>query len=477
MRTMRIAAAVRLVFVLAVVLVETQAAAPLTITRRYTPADRLTGRYQYVPFEVPAGTATLRVSYQYDRANGDNVVDLGVFEPGSLDLGTTAFRGYSGGARPGFTIGEHDASPGYRPGPLPAGQWHVLLGLYKVRDAGVEVTLTIETEPAGSASPPAHVPTAAIAPDAGTSPGWFMGALHTHTLHSDGTVSPAEIMRMTRDAGFDFVAITDHNNTTHTYELGRDNSRAPRPLWIVGEEVTTPGGHASVWGLKQDDWVDFRVGPGDRRIADLVATTQRLGGVFSVNHPASTCVACGWEHAFVDGIAALEISNGRHGEVANALAIWDKLLRTGRRITGVGSSDWHSAPNPIDVANVRVYATSLSQEAILSAIRAGRVIAVNGAQYATPQIIVRAGGKTAGIGESLAVDEGTPAAIDVNAPGLAYGRLLIVADGGPPVVVSLDERGRAQLTRPAQFGYVRFELRRQDDSPVAYTNPVYIVRP
>jgi hypothetical protein len=284
-------------------------------------------------------------------------------------------------------------------------------------------------------------------------------------------------MRRAREADFDFVAITDHNNTTHTYELGRDAARPVRPLWIVGEEVTTPGGHASVWGLKHGDWVDFRVGPGDPRIADLIATTRRLGGVFSVNHPASTCLACGWEHGFVNGIEAMEISNGRHGEVANALAIWDTLLRSGRRITGVGSSDWHGAPNPIDVANVRVYASSPTQDAILGAIRAGRVIAVNGAQYATPNVVVRAGAKSAGIGDSLPVTEGTVATIDVHAPGLGYGRLLIVTNGGAPVDVPLDDRGRARIERPVQFGYLRFEFRRQDQSPVAYTNPVYIVRP
>ena len=76
------------------------ARAPHTIVKHFTPADRVSGRYQYVPFDVPAGTTTLRVAYDYNRSNGENVVDLGVFEPGSLDLGTPAFRGYSGGAKP-----------------------------------------------------------------------------------------------------------------------------------------------------------------------------------------------------------------------------------------------------------------------------------------------------------------------------------------------------------------------------------------
>ena len=151
-------------------------------------------------------------------------------------------------------------------------------------------------------------------------------------------------------------------------------------------------------------------------------------GLFSINHPASTCIACGWAHAVVDGIEAIEISNGRHGEVATAVARWDQLLRRGRRITGVASSDWHSAPDPIDVANVRVYASSLTQNDILAAIRAGRVIVMNSGKHATP-------------------------------------------------LIPLDDRGFARVERAAQHGYMRFELMAADKSPAAYTNPTYIVRP
>ena len=64
----------------------------------YTAQDREVGRYQYAPFLVPEGATRLTVTYAYDKAGGANVVDLGLFEPGSLDFGTPAFRGWSGGA-------------------------------------------------------------------------------------------------------------------------------------------------------------------------------------------------------------------------------------------------------------------------------------------------------------------------------------------------------------------------------------------
>ena len=37
------------------------------------------------------------------------------------------------------------------------------------------------------------------------------GALHTHTTCSDGDLTPAELLAVYRDLGFDFVALTDHD--------------------------------------------------------------------------------------------------------------------------------------------------------------------------------------------------------------------------------------------------------------------------
>ena len=124
------------------------------LRRHFTPGDQQTTRYVYVPFEIPAGVTRLAIRYAYDRADGANVVDLGLFEPGPLALGTRAFRGWSGGARDAIVVGLAEASPGYWPGPLPAGTWHVALGLYKVGPAGVDVEVTIEhtTDPASATS-------------------------------------------------------------------------------------------------------------------------------------------------------------------------------------------------------------------------------------------------------------------------------------------------------------------------------------
>ena len=213
-----------------------------TVTRHYTRQDQQATRYVYVPLNVPAGTTSLTVSYKYDRAGGANTVDLGLYEPGPLTLGTKAFRGYSGGAQDTVTVAVDHASPGYWPGPLPAGEWHALLGLYQVGPSGVDVTVTATTSTAAPGGP-----TPKIQPRNGgpirSGPAWYAGAMHTHTTFSDGVLSPGELVDKARGEHLDFVIITDHNNTAHQL-VALDR---PDLLVMSGEEVTTPGGHFNVW--------------------------------------------------------------------------------------------------------------------------------------------------------------------------------------------------------------------------------------
>jgi hypothetical protein len=105
-------------------------------------------RYVYVPFDVPRGAARVAVSYSYEREGGANTIDIGVFDARSSgsDADPRGFRGWSGGRRSEFFITRREATPGYLPGALPAGTWHVILGLYKVAPAGVDVSFKINIE-------------------------------------------------------------------------------------------------------------------------------------------------------------------------------------------------------------------------------------------------------------------------------------------------------------------------------------------
>jgi hypothetical protein len=432
--------------------------------------ERDSGRYQYVPIEVPEATRRLTVEYRYDRAEGANAIDLGLFEPGPLDLVTARERGWSGSERSSVTVAPSFATPGYWPGPLPAGQWNVQLGLYKVAPGGVDVTVMVETlrDPATRCEAPSPPPPQAIS---GTGPRWYAGGLHLHTVHSDGTVTAAELAGRARAAGLDFVAITDHNNTAHQVETFDPGP----PLRIVGEEVTTPAGHANVWGLGPGDWIDFRALPGDGAIERIVQFVRDRGAVFSINHPTVSCAGCAWEHTVPDGVAGIEIWNRATGPQDDAIAIWDGLLRQGRRITGVGASDWHGPPAPIASACVRVYAQELSVPAILDGLRQGRVIVVRDPKAPHVMFLAHADGRGfAKVGDTLEVRRGDTLDFELVVDKLPGARVELRWNGEPAGSASLSAETGAGFSRPAAPGYARVHIFDADGSTVAVTNPIYV---
>jgi hypothetical protein len=463
----RIAAAVVALLTLA------QAPAPVIETRVLNGRFAAGGpRYQYLPFDVSPGTQSVTISYSYSGDDGSSVIDLGLFEPGPLTLGTPAFRGYSGGAQRTITVGRNNASPGYRIGPLPAGQWHVLLGMYRVSPAGVDVQVRIseaKEDPAAKAETAvgARAPTLPTE----TRPQWYSGALHLHTNHSDGTLTPAAVADLASAAGLDFIAITDHNNTTHSRE-----AMPASPLHIAGEEVTTPGGHADAWGLAEGAWIDFRVSPHEPGAADavnsLVAAAHQAGALFAISHPIDGCGGCSWEQVIPDGVDAIEIWQNEKAPRAAEVAFWDRQLLSGRRVTAVGVSDWHRPGSRLDVATVRVLADRLTQPGILEGIRQGHVVVMRDADTEPPRVQARCGSADAGVGDTLTCAASDQLTVHVAMKDQRDGRADFIWNAARMTSKPIG-RGTT-FTMPAANGYLRVHLYAADGSPLAVTNPIYV---
>ncbi len=446
--------------------------APRVIKSHFTAKQQQVDRYVNVPFDVPAGTTRVEVDLKYDRAGGENVIDLGLLEPGSLALGTHTFRGWTGGERSSIFVSAVDATPGYWPGPIQAGTWRVGLGLYKVRSAGVdvEVTVRLSAHPVIAVMPSLPLrPTVPIR----SGPGWYSGALHAHTHNSDGALSAQALATRARAEGLDFLAITDHNNTAHQ----REAIDVPGLLTIVGEEVTTPGGHMNAWGLGgMRDFIDFRVSPGDPAIFILVKGATANGALVGINHPYASCFACSWTHPVPDEVSVIEISGREPEEMPRAIAMWDMLLRQGRRVTAIGVSDWHRGEAPLGAASVRVWATELSTRAILDSIRKGRVVVMVDAATPPPVVVVRAGDREVAIGDELTLKPGDPftVVIGTDAP-LFAGALAELVWNGERVSTAPLVSGRATFDRFASHsGYLRVHLLAATGAPLAVTNPIWI---
>lgn len=133
------------------------------------------------------GRVHLRQAVRAGRHPG-NALDIGIFDHRGTELGGKGFRGWSGGARTEFFIRADDATPGYIPGPVREGTWHIVLGPYTVAPQGLdyEVTITLTYGEQAEAVEPAYPPERAK----GRGRAWYRGDCHLHSWYSDGRRTP-----------------------------------------------------------------------------------------------------------------------------------------------------------------------------------------------------------------------------------------------------------------------------------------------
>jgi hypothetical protein len=434
----------------------------------------------YLPVEVPRGAGELAVRYGYDRPATPpgvpgNALDIGVFDERGVDAG---FRGWSGGARDGFAISASGATPGYLPGPVNPGTWQLVLGPYTVAPQGLAwwAEVTLGKGPAG----PAFVPDPAPARAGGRGRGWYRGDLHTHTVHSDGARTPAELAAAARAAGLDFVASTEHN--TASASLGWGGHAGPDLLMIDGQEVTTRDGHWLALGLAPGTVADWRYRAADGALDRVLDELHGRGGLAVAAHPCHPLPGCTWRFGH-RGMDAVEVWNGPWTpDDEAALARWDRLLATGRYLPAVGGSDAHGHDDRVGHPRTVVLADGLDRRAILGGLAAGRCW-MAASDAVDLGLEAAAAGRTAGIGERLEVASGQEVTVRLEVRGAAGGLAELRTGAGPVLEARLAGFGTEVVgwtTTPAATAWVRAEVRRPPAAPgtpgamVALTNPVFI---
>jgi hypothetical protein len=222
----------------------------------------------------------------------------------------------------------------------------------------------------------------------GAGPGrFFRGNLHCHSDRSDGALSPAELARTYREAGYDFIAITDHFEerfgwpVTDTRALREDDFTT-----LVGAELSSAD-----WSDPSVYWVaavglppDF----GPPRAGDHVEAIARAaaGGAFVyLLHPGLNGlrpeVAAGLPG--MDAVRAVEVYTHQswiyRPDTAIAAPFLDALLDDGRRLGAVAADDAHFRDGPDAFgAWVEVFAAELAPEALLAALKGGAYYATQG---------------------------------------------------------------------------------------------------
>ncbi|MCW5721107.1 MAG: PHP domain-containing protein [Devosia sp.] len=337
-----------------------------TITAAITRADQSNNPYFYIPFEVPPGITRIDVTLAYAKAE-DCIIDLGAFDPRDTGYPTAhGFRGWSGGARDSFFVATDDATPGYVHGDIQPGTWNVILGLYKIPEAGAEATVTITLD----AAPRKLEPQPARSFPLRERSGWYKGDLHCHTFHSDARGAPELLHAAAQQAGLDFLAIADHNTITQRRYFHPQSS--PDLVFVRAMEITTAIGHANVFGV--DDWIDFRM----TRASDahvLERLVHDKGGLLSINHDKPTIP---WDYDFPAADCQEVWQSTWLAWNWVALERYQQRLVSGLKLSAIGGSDYHQPDRllpegPLVLARPTtvLYLDALSEDAILAAMKAG----------------------------------------------------------------------------------------------------------
>ncbi|MGA5818002.1 CehA/McbA family metallohydrolase [Kitasatospora sp. NPDC094028] len=441
------------------------------------PADRtftLTGHlptgspdFVHLPVEVPDGVREIAVSYGYDKppvpaGTPGNSCDIGIFDERGTDLGGDGFRGWSGGFRTEFSVAADTATPGYLPGPINPGTWHIVLGPYQVAPQGLDyhVQVTLRFGEPGPEFTPHYPPERAR----GRGRAWYRGDCHLHTVHSDGRRLPEEVAAGAREAGLDFIVSTDHNTSSSHAVWGP--LAGPDLLILTGEEVTTRNGHWLALGLPAGEFVDWRYRSRDEEYPRLVREVHRSGALVVPAHPYCPYVACQWKFGY-EQADAVEVWNGPWTyDDESAVDTWDSrlavALRHGRGWTpAMGNSDAHSAPQVIGSPHNVVLAEDLTRDAILDGLRAGRSWLAESAAVRL-DLTVTGHGRQAGIGEELTVPADAPLDVRLTVSGVPGGTVRLLTDEGQMHQEPLAADGSGTVvwrTTASLAAYVRAEVR------------------
>jgi hypothetical protein len=400
-------------------------------------------------FDVPSGISRLEIELAFTGAGERTVVDLGLRDP-------QRFRGWSGGGQQTIAIGETRASFGYLPGRILPGTWAVEFGVPNIRVGRHEsYTVTIrmqsEDEVAG--------------PIVRAGAGWYAGDLHSHSGHSDGRTITASGARIrvpahrvfdaAAAAKLDFIALTDHNTTSHWLDVDRLQEYYGNLLLLHGREVTTYHGHSNAIG---NEFV-------------------------TINHPTrldnEDCMGCRWDRvdrATLSTVQGVEVVNG---DSVDGWKFWTELLNRGFHLTATAGSDEHTPEETQDrrigTPTTVVFATELSERAVVEGLRSGRVyIRTQGVDGPELEFFAESAGRRYEMGSE--VPDGRALTLRAHLARASGQRVTWIKNGADIAEMPVPANGAVMLEVDRQPGDWFTIVVNDDTRPTAFANAIYTRR-
>jgi hypothetical protein len=217
---------------------------------------------------------------------------------------------------------------------------------------------------------------------------FFRGNLHCHSNRSDGLREPEAVVGAYRNAGYDFICLSDHFEAEYGWQITDTHPlRDETFTTIVGAELSS-----APWGQRDAYWVtavglplDFAASPANDH-PEAIRRAATRGAFVIMLHPGlnNLPLAAADGLPALDAVQAVEIYNhnmarAAHPDGANGAYMLDGLLEKGYRLLVNAGDDAHFG-HPSDRFGgwVEVHSGRLDPEALLESLKAGRYYSTQG---------------------------------------------------------------------------------------------------
>jgi histidinol phosphatase-like PHP family hydrolase len=214
---------------------------------------------------------------------------------------------------------------------------------------------------------------------------FWRGNLHTHSTRSDGALPPEAVADFYREAGYDFLALTDHFWEFYDYPITDTRPlRSKGFTTLLGAEI-----HAPVTS-KNQDWhvvavglpLDFAPPASGETMQTMSARAAAAGAFLGIAHPQ-------WYGLTTEDALSLPLAHAvevyNHGcaidcDRGDGFVVLEEVLATGKRLAAYAADDAHFQTPDAGGGWVMVKAQALEPELLLAALKRGDFYSSQGPQ-------------------------------------------------------------------------------------------------
>lgn len=213
---------------------------------------------------------------------------------------------------------------------------------------------------------------------------FYKGNIHTHSTNSDGRLEPAAVCAQYREAGYDFLCLSDHFLARYDFPISDTRPYRTRNFTtLIGAEVHAP---ATTLG---DLWHILAVGlPGDFPATAedetgpaLAARCAAAGAFVGIAHPQWYGLTLEDAMTVLDSAHAVEVYNHTcavNRDRPDGFTLLDELSSRGYRLGAYAVDDAHFHASDAFGGWVMVKAEANEPEALLAGLKAGNYYASQG---------------------------------------------------------------------------------------------------